>query len=195
MSISRRFILSELFERFEVTPKDEVFTPLAKELILVHYDRTSDQLLDSKKFDEEVRLFKSKSNSYFKKRKTRGSYKEFIEDPKPNTDYFDGLIFPPEIKSDLSTPSTSGQLGRPPLAFKEMGRSRRSEAVKECADDHELEELLEATIRKLKRLGHSDAAKVVKFLAEDPETNGKKTIKALSIKGTLLVLPIISKHF
>ena len=195
MSISRRYILSDLYERFEVTPNDQVFIALAEELILVHYDRTSDELLDYKKFHDEMKLFKSKSNSYFKKRRTRGSYKEFIEDPKPHTDYFDGLIFPPEIKSDLSTPSTSGQRGRPPLAFKDMGRSRRSEAVKDCADEHELEELLEATIRKLKRLGHSDAAKVVKFLAEDPETNGKKTIKALSIKGTLLVLPIISKHF
>ena len=187
MSISRRFILSEVYRRFEVTPKDQAFIPLAKELILDHYDRTSDDLLDSSKFEAEMRVFKSKSNKYYKERKTKGSYMEFIEDPQHHLDFFDGFIFPPEIKSDFSTPSTSGQLGRPPKDFEDMGRSRRSEAIKEVADNHSEAELFEALALKLKRRGFSAAVKALNFLAEDPETNGKKIVDSLSTAGTLIL--------
>ena len=175
--------MSELYRRFEVTPKDKDFTPLAKELIVDHYDRTLDDLLDSSKFDAEIRLFKAKANKFYKERKTKGSYMEFIEDPQQHTDYFDGFIFPPEIKSDFSTPSTSGQLGRPPKDFEDMGRSRRSEAIKDIADTHSEAELFEALALKLKRRGFSSAVKAVNFLAMDPEANGKKIVDSLSTAG------------
>ena len=183
MSISRRFILSELYRQFEVTPKDQAFISLAKEMILDHYDRISDDLLDSSKFEAEMRVFKSKSNKYYKERKTKGSYAEFIEDPQHHLDFFDGFVFPPEIKSDFSTPSTSGQLGRPPKDFEDMGRSRRSEAIKDIADTHSEAELFEALALKLKRRGFSSAVKAVNFLAMDPEANGKKIVDSLSTAG------------
>ena len=64
-----------------------------------------------------------------------------------------------------------------------MGRSRRSEAIKEVADNHSEAELFGGLARKLKRRGFTAAVKAVNFLAQDPESNGKKIVESLSFQG------------
>ena len=91
---------------------------------------------------------------------------------------------PSPVKVKSSYKPTGRRPGRPSKRFNEYQKSARYAKVKKAADENDLDFLFEALRMKLKRGGHKEASKVVKFLAEDPETNGKKTMKALSIKGT-----------
>ena len=150
-----------------------------EELVLVHYGLSPGDLSTEiyKDFHKEMQDFKSYVKGIFNPGR---NFKTFIGNPH-HQDYYDTDI-PSPVPSSPPPPPTP-KTGRPSLPFEAMGRARRSEAVKEVTDNHSEAELFEALARKLKRRGFTAAVKVVNYLAEDPENNGKTIVDSLSIKG------------
>ena len=182
MTITRRFILNHLHDRQVtpvITPNHPKFVAFAEELVFVHYGLSPGDL--STEIYEDFHKKMSDFKSYVKDIYNPGrNYKTFIGNPH-HQEYYDTPI--PSPLTSSPPPPPPPKTGRPSLPFEEMGRSRRSDAIKKVADDHSEVELFEALALKLKRRGFSKAVKVVNFLAEDPESNGKKIVDSLSTAG------------
>ena len=72
------------------------------------------------------------------------------------------------------------------MTYAQSRSTGKKKMRKKIADSNDLEAIIGGLNLKLKRAGHSNAAKVLRFLAHDLENNSKKILDALKVKGTCL---------
>ena len=190
MELSRKVILESVYDSHRVSPKGGQFTDLAEVFICEFFGILKTDLADRSKLRNNIGNLKSRAASYM----GGGGFPTFIE--AGDKQVWLATSFPrPKVKdspqpSSSKSNGTGKKRGRPSLTYAQSRSTGKKKMRKKIADSNDLEAIIGGLNLKLKRAGHSNAAKVLRFLAYDLENNSKKILDALKVEGILEFLPI-----